>query len=537
MDVDTPLSEPRSGQLSLGDWDDCAALAGAVATRFAAFTAVPGAPVSHLADLLARLRPELAWSTNEKVAVESAVGSSLAGARAVVVMKHNGLGLALDSLANAAVHSIDAALVVIVGDDPGATSSTSNLDTRALGAAARIPVLLPSLCGDGAEILDLAVRASEMAGLPVIVRLSPRVHADCRARARLGASASASAAGAASVAGTVAAGVRRDRRPVDEIAHSLTKLGRIQHHGLALDLAHGVISDATSDRSPCIAAECTDAVIAVGDTYATIRDLDICARLVRAHPSDLEPLRAFAQRHSTTLVLEEPDTLVEEGLRSLMRGNARVVGRLTGHLRRHGDLTAEHVAQALSGRTAPPPAPESKSAAPPLAEHYGKVYEAIGALRRAGTFVATDVGSSVRLCYPPYEGADAAVALGASIAVAAGAARVGVGNGVGAVAVVGDYGLLHSGLPALVDATSRGLGLLVVVLANGIQAKTGGQPVVPVDLAAMVRACGVATVAEWADTELDATQTRERFAGLARHARTGATTVAIVYDGDLAHRS
>ena len=93
-----------------------------------------------------------------------------------------------------------------------------------------------------------------------------------------------------------------------------------------------------------------------------------------------------------------------------------------------------------------------------------------------GVFVATDVGSTVRLCYPPYS-ADVALALGSAVAVAGGFARTGASS----IAVTGDYALLHSGLTPLLDVVSRGLPVVVVVHVNGVQGKTGGQPVPPVD--------------------------------------------------------
>lgn len=89
----------------------------------------------------------------------------------------------------------------------------------------------------------------------------------------------------------------------------------------------------------------------------------------------------------------------------------------------------------------------------------------------ADVVIAADVGSACRVCYPPYEAGDIALCLGSPIAVAAGAARAGRK----AVAVIGDYALFHSGFPALVDAVNRGLGVITVVLMNGVSAQTGGQ--------------------------------------------------------------
>jgi len=74
------------------------------------------------------------------------------------------------------------------------------------------------------------------------------------------------------------------------------------------------------------------------------------------------------------------------------------------------------------------------------------------------------------------------------------------------IALSGDSGFLHSGLAGLVDAVHTGAPLTVVVLDNGTTALSGGQPHPAsgidarrapqraVDLAALVRACGVEAV-------------------------------------------
>lgn len=99
--------------------------------------------------------------------------------------------------------------------------------------------------------------------------------------------------------------------------------------------------------------------------------------------------------------------------------------------------------------------------------------------------MAADVGSLIRLCCPPYDAVDVALSLGSAIAVAGGVARAGRRS----IAVIGDYAVVHSGFGALVSAAEHGLPLLSVVLVNGVQAKTGGQPLPAVDLAGPAGTC------------------------------------------------
>ena len=58
------------------------------------------------------------WCTNEKTAMEAALGVSYVGKRALVCMKHVGLNVAADAFVNSAVTGTNGGLVVLVADDP-----------------------------------------------------------------------------------------------------------------------------------------------------------------------------------------------------------------------------------------------------------------------------------------------------------------------------------------------------------------------------------------------------------------------------------
>jgi indolepyruvate ferredoxin oxidoreductase alpha subunit len=230
---------------------------------------------------------------------------------------------------------------------------------------------------------------------------------------------------------------------------------------------------------------------------------DVCTlQLQSCWPIPREAYR-FVAEHDPVVVLEDSAPMLEEHVQAVT--GRPLSGRVSGHLPPEGSLRGTHITQALAGEIGHWPDLERKTSAPTAHVPYADVYAAITRFRRRGTFVATDVGSSVRACYPPFE-ADAAVALGSSIAVAGGAAR----SGLPAIAVIGDYGLLHSGLQSLIDISEQGLPVLVLVLVNAVQAKTGGQPVPAVDLAALIGACGVRDVSSWRTEEFDDSQLDER---------------------------
>ena len=72
---------------------------GAYEAGVAVATAYPGTPSTEILESIAAYDGIYAeWSPNEKVALEVAMGASIAGSRALVSMKHVGVNVAADPL-------------------------------------------------------------------------------------------------------------------------------------------------------------------------------------------------------------------------------------------------------------------------------------------------------------------------------------------------------------------------------------------------------------------------------------------------------
>ncbi|NLA37924.1 MAG: indolepyruvate ferredoxin oxidoreductase [Methanomicrobiales archaeon] len=131
------------------------------------FYTVPGYPVSGLAAATGAL-----LTTNEKVALEYALGDSLAGRRAALIVKHVGLNACADPLVHATAQGLCAGVVVVVGDDVRAVASDVVQDSRYYGEVAQAPVLEPD--GDLlAPTIEAAFEASETFSRVAIVRVTP----------------------------------------------------------------------------------------------------------------------------------------------------------------------------------------------------------------------------------------------------------------------------------------------------------------------------------------------------------------------------
>ena len=112
----------------------------------------PGTPSTEITEEAAKFAEIYCeWAPNEKVAMETAFGASLAGKRSFCGMKHVGLNVAADPLFTMGYTGVNAGMVIAVADDPGMHSSQNEQDSRHYARAAKLPMLEPS---DSKEALE-----------------------------------------------------------------------------------------------------------------------------------------------------------------------------------------------------------------------------------------------------------------------------------------------------------------------------------------------------------------------------------------------
>lgn len=140
-------------------------------------SAYPGTPSTEISEYLATYKNEVysEWAPNEKVAMEVAIGASIAGVRAMASMKHVGLNVASDPLFTASYIGVNGGLVVVVADDPGLYSSQNEQDTRSIAIAAKVPVIEPSDSQEAKDFMKIAYDISEEYDTPVILRTTTRL--------------------------------------------------------------------------------------------------------------------------------------------------------------------------------------------------------------------------------------------------------------------------------------------------------------------------------------------------------------------------
>ena len=140
----------------------------------------PGAPTSEILDTFNAAKDHFNYkftiATNEKVALETVAGASMAGFRSLTSMKSVGLNVASDAFFSLGYTGVKAGLILVVADDPHCHSSQSEEDGRFFGPNAYIPMLEPSNPSEAREMVKEAFEISEKYRVPVIIRTTTRVN-------------------------------------------------------------------------------------------------------------------------------------------------------------------------------------------------------------------------------------------------------------------------------------------------------------------------------------------------------------------------
>ena len=460
----------------------------------------PGTPSTEILESLVRMDPGaetyVEWATNEKVALDIALGAALAGSRALATMKHVGLNVASDTFMTAAYTGARAGLVVVSADDPGMHSSQNEQDNRLFARFAGVPLLEPSDSEECRELTVLAFELSERFDLPVLLRSTTRV---CHAR------------GVVRLDPVRASATPAFERDPDKFV-MLPAAARVRHEVLLQRLE---MLTPYAERCALNRMEWRDrkvGVVTSGIAYHYVREALPSASVLKlglTHPLPLERLREFATGVERLLVVEELEPLLENELRAAgltVEGKAYFprAGELSPDLvragfQRAGVLPAEAATPACAGAGTPTSVPVAGR--PPLLCPGCPHVTPFLALRHLGAVVAGDIGCYTLAATEPLSAMDTCVAMGSSIGMAIGLARSGGAPGP-VVATIGDSTFLHAGLPALADAAYHNTKITVLVLDNGTTAMTGGQahpaagttirgePAPQIDLAQLCRALG-----------------------------------------------
>lgn len=458
-----------SVQLLLGD--EAVARAALDAGIGGAFS-YPGTPATEIFEYVeAAAAPGVSarWSANEKVAYEEALGMSYAGRRALVSMKHVGLNVAMDPFVNSALTGVNGGLVLAVCDDPGMHSSQNEQDSRLLAEFARVPVFEPSSQQEAYDATLEAFAYSEEVGLPVMVRLTTRLaHSRAAVRTREPEQAP------------------REARPRPEANDwVLVPSNARRRWRRLLDLAPRLLRDAEESPRNSLLLAGRRGILATGLAHNYVLEAlgghlgDLSLLKIGRYPIPVDLVRRLVAHCDEILVAEEGYPFVEPRLGGLMGVPGKAIkGRLTGDLPAAGELTPDALALAL-GRPLPTTfaemddlaaRPPQLCAGCPHVDTFKAMIEATAGLGQPVLF--SDIGCYTLGVLPPFRAVHSCVDMGASIAMAHGAAQAGMRP---VLCTIGDSTFSHSGMTPLLGAAAADADMTVLILDNGTTAMTGAQ--------------------------------------------------------------
>lgn len=453
--------------------DEAIAL-GAIDGGLSGVYAYPGTPSTEITEFIqlnsdAKARGiHSRWSANEKTAMESAIGMSFAGKRAMVCMKHVGLNVAADPFMNSAITGVNGGVLVLSADDPSMHSSQNEQDSRNYAKFALIPILEPSNQQEAYDMAYYGFEMSEKLGRPILLRITTRL-----AHSRSGV-------------------VRKEMKPQNGTSFpsdpkKFVLLPAIARKNYAELLSSQASFVESSENSPFNTYYDGDnkkrGIIACGVTYNYLmenKELINGSPILKIgqYPLPKKQIEKIMNECESILVIEEGYPIVEEMLKGFLGKNLTINGKLDGTLPRQGELNPDSVKAALSGKKAEPVViPEIVRMRPPaLCQGCGHrdMYEALNAVIKQypDAKVFGDIGCYTLGALPPYGAINSCLDMGASITMAKGAADAGVFP---AVAVIGDSTFTHSGITGLLDAVNENTNITVVISDNLTTAMTGGQ--------------------------------------------------------------
>ena len=421
------------------------------------------------------------WATNEKTAMEGALGMSYMGKRALVCMKHVGMNVCADAFMNAAITGINGGLVVVAADDPSMHSSQNEQDSRFYAKFAMIPCLEPSNQQEAYDMMHYAFDLSESLRTPILLRVTTRM-AHSRA-----------------VVETIDTPREQNVLSAPENANHFILLPAFARKNYAelVDAQADFVqtSEESLYNTYTKGIQPKKAIVTTGIAYNYLME---CLENGAENTNSLEfreasilkitqyPLpkalidQMVADGAEEIWVMEEGQPVVEELLRGMVPSSVAVKGRLTGDLPRMGELTPDSVAQALVGEQMPVAGcqiPELVVGRPPaLCQGCGHrdMYAALNevAAEHEGSKIFGDIGCYTLGALSPFHAIHACVEMGASITMAKGAADAGQFP---AFAVIGDSTFTHSGMTGLLDCVNSKANVVVLISDNLTTGMTGGQ--------------------------------------------------------------
>ena len=457
---------------------------GALDAGLSGVYAYPGTPSTEITEYI-QLSPlakergvHSRWSTNEKTAMEAALGMSFMGKRALVCMKHVGMNVCADPFVNSGMTGVNGGIIVLVADDPSMHSSQDEQDSRFYGKFAMVPTFEPSNQQEAYDMMAEAFDYSERICLPVLMRVTTRMaHSravvEVKDEARPQNEKNYNAVAANWVLLPANARKRNDKVTAqqkelekDAANSKYNCLYPVLSQGEGVKAALGIIASGIGYN---YVMECLSSVGKETGSFPILK--------ISQYPLPKKLVRRMMDECKHVLIVEEGQPFIEDMVRGVSEAN-NIHGKLDGTLPRTGELNPDIVKKALGMECGQcfDPCADVAPRPPALCQGCGHrdVYAALNEVLKEydNPRVFGDIGCYTLGFLPPFRAIHSCVDMGASITMAKGAADAGQWP---SVAVIGDSTFTHSGMTGLLDAINENADITVIISDNLTTGMTGGQ--------------------------------------------------------------
>ncbi|MCT4660245.1 MAG: indolepyruvate ferredoxin oxidoreductase subunit alpha [Tissierellales bacterium] len=431
-------------------------------------SAYPGTPSTEILENISKYKEDIIaeWAPNEKVALESAIGSSMAGARSFASMKQVGLNVAADPLFSFAYTGSRGGIVILTADEPGIHSSQTEQDNRYYAKFAKIPMVEPSDSQECKDMVKAAIEISEKHNIPVLMRMTTRV---CHSKSVV---------------------ELKDREEIELVPYEkniaqYTTMPAFAP-GQRAKLEDKLIElEKFSNETELNYIEWNDkkiGVISSGVAYQYAREIfgsEVSyMKIGFSFPLPMKKIKEFAKGVDKLYVIEEVEPFIEEQLKA---EGIECIGK--EKIPNMGELNPNIIEETLKDKAKEliEVNDEKLVKRPPVlcagCPHRGAFYEVAKRIKKNKLVVTGDIGCYGLGALPPLSAVDTILCMGASISEGHGASKIfkKYNTGQKVVSVIGDSTFFHSGMTGLLDVVYNKSNTVTLILDNRITGMTGHQ--------------------------------------------------------------
>lgn len=432
-------------------------------------TSYPGSPTVGIISAINNYKEIYSeFSTNEKVALEVAIGASFNGARAMVAMKHVGLNISLDPLMAFTEIPTQGSFLLVTGDDPGLSSSQNEQDNRNLGKFANMAIVDPCSSQEALDFTKEGLNLSSQFNIPMMLRITSRL---CHSRSIV----------------TVTDRVSQDIVGMEKNPKKYCMIpSNAKSQQLYMKERLAAVEKYAYDTPINKYEERNNKdylIITSGMMYENLKELNLDIsiwKLGLIYPISKKKALEITSDYKNVIVIEEMTPFIENELKLM---GISCIGKEYFSLT--GELSIELIEKGLSDAGIISKTTNNKIEIEAIVPRHPvfctgcphrSTFDIIK--KSKADLVIGDIGCYSLGALPPFEESNSIISMGASVGITKGILKSRKSNDKPIVSVIGDGTFFHSGIPSFINLLHQSNGeenVTFLILDNRTTAMTGGQ--------------------------------------------------------------